>query len=102
MARRAGEYAADGHLFDARGDDLVRLFLGDHLVDGHEHLAGGGVHHVFGDEAADQAVMQAFDLAVRADDGGDLHSARLFARAAIVFAHDNILRNVDKAAGKVT
>ena len=88
-------------VFFDRGD-LLRHRLGDHFVAGNEHFAVL-VHDVLGGKSARQTVFEALDgFAVGAQNRLHHRAAGASARRAILFAHDNVLRDVDKTAGKIT
>ena len=95
----AGQQAADLQLGNASSLDLVCIVQVDHLAFRHDHLSGDGVDHIAHSEAADQALAEALDLLLALV---DLRHPQAVGGAAVDLAHDDILRDIDHAAGQVT
>ena len=94
----AGQHGADLDALDTGRLNRRRQVFRDLLVDRHDHVAFI-VLLVFQRHAAHDAVAQRLDDLAGFDDR--LH-VDAFAGAAIVLAHDHVLRHVHQAAGQVT
>ena len=95
----AGQQAADLQLGNASSLDLVCIVQVDHLAFRHDHLAGDGVDHIAHSKAADQALAEALDLLLALV---DLRHPQAVSGATVDLAHNDILRDIDHAAGQVT
>jgi len=95
----AGQQAADLQLGDAGSLDLVGVVQVDHLAFGHDDLAGDGVDHIAHGKTADQTLAEALDLLLALV---DLRDPQAIGGATVDLAHDDVLRDVDHAAGQVT
>ena len=93
------EHRADLHTSDARRDDCVRIRVVHHLGLRHNHLAGLRVTDVINRETAKQTLMQRLnDLIAFLD----ILDPDALGRAAVIFADDDILRNVNQSTSQVT
>ena len=94
----AGQQAADLQLGDACSLDVVGIVQVDHLALGHDDLAGDGVDHIAHGVTADDTLTEALDLLLALV---DLRDPQAIGGAAVDLADDDVLRNVDHAAGQV-
>ena len=104
VARGAVEDGADGNaallIAVERRDGLCHA-LRDHVVALDQHFAVV-VEDVLGGESARQTVFQRLDdVARRVGDRLDEGGTGLSARAAVLFADDDVLRDVDETAGQI-
>ena len=95
----AGQQAADLQTGDTGCLDLVGIVQVDHLALGHDNLAGDGVDHIAHGKTADQTLAEALDLLLALV---DLRDPQAIGGAAVDLADDDVLRNIDHAAGQVT
>ncbi len=100
----AGEHAAALHALDARGQNAVADIIGNELVALDDDPAPLRIDHPLRRIAAQQPVAQRLHHLIPFQDLGDGHALGDFAAVlvAILFPDDDILGNVDQAAGKVT
>ena len=94
----AGQDAADEDPVDAVGTEHLGVGGHEHVVGVEEDLAGGGVGDGHGGVAAVDADRQGLDLLALLKDGGGPDA---LGGAAVVLADDDILGDVDQAAGQV-
>src|SRR5215470_17021948 len=95
--RFAGQHGADLHPLDAGGLDRAGQFLGDFLVDVDDGVAVV-VLDLLERHAADDTVTQRLDDLAGFHDTGDVDAVD---GAAVVFADDHVLGDVDQAARQV-
>ena len=98
LARAALQDRADLDAGQAHGDDLVGILLGHHVILGDDQVAVI-VIQVVHQEAADEALVERLDGLVAFLDVLDPDA---LGRAAVLLANDDILRDVNQAAGQVT
>ena len=94
-----GKNRADLDGFDAGIDDDIGVTVAHHLIAGNEHLAGCLIDEIFCKIAADQALMQSFDRFLAFLDVENLDAIM---GTAILFADDDVLRNIDQTASQIT
>src|SRR6516164_3310040 len=94
----AGEHRADAQFLHPGGLDRfdLRLFEQRALLD--DDLVRGGIAHVLGGGAAEDAALERSHHGAGVDDGADLDSRR---GAAVLRRDDAVLRHVDQAPGEV-
>ena len=97
--RLAGQRRADPDVLQRRLLDHVGLALVDQLALGHDHLVGPRAQRVLGRDAAQNALAERRDDLAVVDRG--LRGDRVLG-AAIVAAHDAVLRHVDETPRQVT
>ena len=100
----AGEYGTDLHFLDTGLGDCLSLQGGNHLVGRGQHLARFRVENVaHGHAPADSVFKRLHDIVAAVEIG--YHDALcLLAQAgkAVVLAHNDIVRNIDKASRQIT
>src|SRR5262249_40659002 len=95
--RFAGQHGADLHPLDAGSLDRACQFLGDLVVDVNDQVAVI-VLDLLERDAADNSIAQRLDNFAGFNDSS--HVDAIY-RAAIVFANDHVLGNVNQAASQV-
>src|SRR5437870_1120192 len=94
----ARERGADAHALQTRVLDLLRELLGDLRVDLDDDLAREGVADVLRRDATQDAVAERLDDVAALDQRRRLD---VLHGAAVVFAHDDVLRDVDEPPREV-
>ena len=97
--RFTGDKRANFNLSDSCINNFIGYFLSHHNIRRSNNLAGCGIANCLKREAADKAFLKRFKFTVTIHNC--FYNYALFA-LAIVITDDNILRNIYKAAGKVT
>ena len=101
--RVTGKHGSDFDRSNARRRDFLGFVLAYHLVHCDDDvLFVLGMHDVFRRDSARESVFQTFYYLVAFHDCGSDYAARRGTFAAVLFAHDDVLRNVDKTARKIT
>ena len=95
----AGQQGADLDPSHAGGNDALRIGFLHHLILAHNELSGLFVVQVFHQETARQALRQALDQLIAVLDIINLKAVRA---VAVLLANDDVLRDIDQAAGQVT
>ena len=94
----AGQQAADLQLGDACSLDVVGIVQVDHLALRYDDLAGDGVDHIAHGVTTDDTLTEALDLLLALV---DLRDPQAVGGAAVDLTDDDLLRNIDHAAGQV-
>lgn len=99
----AGEYAPALHAPYARIHYPVADVVGYHAVGGAQYLARFGMNNLVHAVAAQYTVAKAFNYLVAVHYGLYLHALGRFTAQgeAVVLAHYNVLRNVNKSPGQI-